>query len=164
MNPELIDELLADWKIEKPELDGTGMQVVGRLLQLGKALEKRMDTVLKDSGIRYSELDVLATLRRSGKPFELTPGELMQSVLITSGAMTALLTRLEKKELIYRSVDENDSRIKRAGLTKKGLKLIEGAIKLRFDDALENVSGLSEYEQLRLADLLKKLAKTLPDS
>ena len=154
---DLIDNLVADWKKERPELDASAMLVVGRILKLGKMLEKRMDKVLKDTAIGYSDLDVLATLRRSGKPFELTPTELMQSVLITSGAMTALLDRLAKLDLIYRSVDKKDSRVKRAGLTKKGIKTIDKAIEDRFQDAEETVSNLSKSEQANLAEILKKM-------
>ena len=154
---DLIDNLVTDWKKERPDLDASGMLVVGRILKLGKMLEKRMDEVLKDSPICYSDLDVLATLRRSGKPFELSPKELMQSVLITSGAMTALLNRLEKQKLIYRKIDKKDTRIKRAGLTKKGIKIIDKAIEDRFEDAQETVNHLTKKEKEVLAKLLKKM-------
>ena len=158
---DLIDNLVTDWKKERPELDASAMLVVGRILNLGKTLEKRMDSVLKDSPICYSDLDVLATLRRSGKPFELTPTQLMQSVLITSGAMTALLDRLVKQDLICRSVDKKDSRVKRAGLTKKGIKAIDKAIEKRFQDAHESVGNLNEKERAALAKLLKKMTQYL---
>ena len=154
---DLIENLVIDWKRERPELDASAMLIVGRILNLGKTLEKRMDKVLKDTEICYSDLDVLATLRRSGKPYELTPKELMQSVLITSGAMTALLDRLTKRDLIYRSVDEKDSRVKRAGLTKKGIKTIGVAIENRFKDASETISELNEREKEILSKLLKKM-------
>ena len=143
-------------KQERPELDASPMLIVGRILKLGKTLERRMDKVLKDTKICYTDLDVLATLRRSGKPYELTPTQLMQSALITSGAMTALLGRLVKVDLIYRSVDPKDSRIKRAGLTKKGVKTIDKAIENRFQDAHENIRNLSEAEKETLSELLKK--------
>ena len=156
-NEDLIDRLVREWKSERPELDASAMLVVGRILNLGKTLEKRMDRILRDRDICYSDLDVLATLRRDGKPYELTPKELMQSVVITSGAMTALLNRLEKLNLIYRSVDEKDSRIKRAGLTKKGIKIIDKAIEDRFEDAIETVSNLNKLERETLGELLKKM-------
>ena len=154
---DLIDTLISEWKKERPELDASAMLVVGRILKLGKMLEKRMDKVLKDSPICYSDLDVLATLRRSGEPYELTPKELMGSVIITSGAMTALLNRLEKLKLIYRKVDEKDTRVKRAGLTKKGIRTIDKAIEKRFKDAHKSVKDLSKREQDAFAKLLKKM-------
>ena len=154
---DIIDTLIYEWKQERPELDASAMQVVGRILKLGKLLEKRAGNSLKESGIYYTDLDVLATLRRSGKPFELTPKELMRSVLITSGAMTALLDRLTKLELIYRAPDLKDGRIKRAGLTAKGIKAIDKAIKKRFAEATDAVKMFTKTERRDFAALLKTM-------
>ena len=158
---DLIDTLVTQWQQEQPSLDAAAMQVVGRVLKLGKVLEKRAGQALKESGIYYTDLDVLATLRRSGEPYELTPKELMRYVLITSGAMTALLDRLTKLKLIYRSTDPKDGRIKRAGLTEQGKVLIDKAITIRFQEAKDSVSGLSQKEQRILSDLLKKMLFTI---
>lgn len=154
---DVIDNLVSEWNQERPDLDPSAMYIVGRILKLGKILEKRAGYVLKDSGIYYTDLDVLATLRRSGKPYELTPKELMKSVLITSGAMTALLDRLTRLALIYRAPDEKDGRIKRAGLTKKGKKVIDKAIEIRFEEATVSLGTLNRTEQKSLAFLLKKM-------
>lgn len=161
MEKDIIDKLISEWKQERPDLDASAMQIVGRILKLGKLLEKRASTALKESGIHYTDLDVLATLRRSGKPYELTPKELMQSVLITSGAMTALLDRLTKLNLVYRSADKKDGRIKRAGLTKKGVKIIDRAIEVRFEEASESIMALSNSEKENLSALLKKVMHAL---
>lgn len=158
---DIIDILIAEWKQEQPELDVDAMQIVGRIIKLGAVLEKKISNVLKDSGIHYTDLDVLATIRRSGKPYELTPKQLMKSVLITSGAMTALLNRLTKLELIYRAPDPKDGRIKLAGLTKKGIKIIDKAIVIRFDDAKSSVAIFNKTEHKELAALLKKLLLSL---
>jgi len=157
MNTDIIDSLISDWKKERPELDVQAMHIVGRILTLGKTLERRASLSLSDCGIHYTDLDVLATIRRSGAPYELSPKELMKSVLITSGAMTALLDRLTKLELIYRSPDAVDGRIKRAGLTKKGIQLIDNAIEIRFEEATNSIAGLTQEEQEQLIPLLKKL-------
>ncbi|WP_291120335.1 MarR family winged helix-turn-helix transcriptional regulator [Empedobacter sp. UBA7248] len=154
---DLIDALIADWNIERPDLDVDAMQIVGRVMKLGKIFENRASLALKENGIYYTDLDVLATLRRSGKPYQLTPKQLMESVVITSGAMTALLNRLTKLELIYRAADENDGRISLAGLTEKGKKIIDEAIKKRFDEAKNSIQILNKKEQEDLSILLKKL-------
>ncbi len=154
---DLIDALIADWNIERPDLDVDAMQIVGRVMKLGKIFENRASLALKENGIYYTDLDVLATLRRSGKPYQLTPKQLMESVVITSGAMTALLNRLTKLELIYRAADENDGRISLAGLTEKGKKIIDEAIKKRFDEAKNSIQILNKKEQENLSILLKKL-------
>jgi len=158
---DLIDSLISEWKEERPELDTSAMEVVGRILKLSKILEKRVSKVLSPYHIHYTDLDVLATIRRSGKPYELTPSQLMKSVLITSGAMTALLNRLTKLKLIYRSPDSKDGRIKLAGLTPKGIELIDKSIEIRFIEASNSIKSLNETENRALSILLKKLLKSL---
>lgn len=156
-----IDRLLADWQAERPELDVTAMAVVGRLLSIGRQLEARANAALKPLGLHYTDLDVMATLRRSGKPYRLTPTQLRDSVLITSGAMTACLDRLEGNGLIARIASPSDRRSSAAELTAAGRKLIDKAIVVRFEEAADALLGLSDGERARLAALLKKLGLSL---
>jgi len=158
---DLIDSLISEWKEERPELDASAMEVVGRILKLSKILEKRASKSVSVYNIHYTDLDVLATIRRSGKPYELTPSQLMKSVLITSGAMTALLNRLTKLKLIYRSPDLKDGRIKLVGLTAKGIELIDKSIESRFIEASDSINILNKKENATLSKLLKKLLKSL---
>jgi DNA-binding MarR family transcriptional regulator len=156
-----IDRLLAEWRTERPELDAAAMAVVGRLLSIGRQLEGRANAVLKPLGLHYTDLDVLATLRRGGRPYRRTPTELRNAVLITSGAMTACLDRLEGNGLIARIADPHDRRSSAAELTTAGRKLIDKAIAVRFEEAAESLGSLSEAERTRLAALLKKLGRGL---
>lgn len=156
-----IDRLLAEWKHQRPELDTAAMAVVGRLLSIGRQLEARANAALKPLGLHYTDLDVLATLRRGGKPYRRTPTELRGAVLITSGAMTACLDRLEAGGLIARVANPEDRRSSAAELTAAGRKLIDKAIVVRFAEAADALSGLSEAERARLAGLLKKLGTAL---
>ncbi|AUC84488.1 MarR family transcriptional regulator [Polaribacter sp. ALD11] len=158
---DVIDKLIVEWKKERPELNTEAMQIVGRIIKIGKILERRASNILRDSGIYYTDLDVLATIRRSGKPYELTPKQLMESVLITSGAMTALLDRLTKLKLVYRATDKKDGRIKLAGLTEKGISIIDEAIEVRFKEANLSVEIFNKKEHLILSSLLKKLLISL---
>jgi len=160
---DLIDKLVLEWNLERPELNVEAMQVVGRIIKLGKILEKRAGNSLKATGIYYTDLDVLATLRRSGTPYELSPKQLMESVLITSGAMTALLNRLTKLELIYRVPDKKDGRVILAGLTDNGKKIIDEAIEIRFLEAKKSIEVLSNVESKNLSALLKKMLVSLGD-
>lgn len=155
------DRLLAEWRVERPELDAAAMAVVGRLLSIGRQLEARANAALKPLGLHYTDLDVLATLRRGGRPYRRTPTELRDSVLITSGAMTACLDRLESNVLIARVADPHDRRSSAAELTTEGRKLIDKAIAVRFREATDSLAGLSEVERSRLAALLKKLGRGL---
>jgi DNA-binding MarR family transcriptional regulator len=154
---DVIDALLEDWGRERPELDVTGMAVVGRILHLGRLLEGQANDELRPYSVSHTELDVLATLRRSGKPYRLSPTVLRQSVLLTSGAMTACLNRLEARGLIKRSPVDDDRRSLTAYLTPRGLDLIDQAIAARFEQARNALAGLSSTECMRLAALLRKL-------
>lgn len=158
---DLIDELIDDWKRERPDLDASAMEVIGRILQLGKLLEKRASNTLADYNIHYTDLDVLATLRRSGAPYQLSPSQLRKSVLVTSGAMTALLFRLEKMGLLSRKPDPEDGRKKLAVLTPSGKQLIDQAIETRFAEAGTAVGMFSKEEQEQFYRLLKKMVLVL---
>lgn len=158
---DVIDRLVEEWGQERPELDAKAMHIVGRIIKLGKTLEKQASDALKGFDIYYTDLDVLATIRRSGKPYRLAPKQLMKSVLITSGAMTALLDRLTKLELIYRVPDEHDKRIKLACLTEKGITVIDKAIVERFDVATSAVQHLDAKKRGQLAKLLKELLMSI---
>jgi DNA-binding MarR family transcriptional regulator len=160
-NSDRIDRLLAEWQAERPELDAAAMAVVGRLLSIGRQLEGRANAALKPLGLHYTDLDVLATLRRGGRPYRRTPTELRNAVLITSGAMTACLDRLEGNGLIARVADPHDRRSSAAELTTEGRKLIDKAIVVRFEEAADALATLSEGERARLAVLLKKLGRGL---
>jgi DNA-binding MarR family transcriptional regulator len=156
-----IDRLLAEWHAERPELDAAAMAVVGRLLSIGRLLEARANAALKPLGLHYTDLDVLATLRRGGRPYRRTPTELRDAVLITSGAMTACLDRLEGNGLIARVADPRDRRSSAAELTTEGRKRIDKAIAVRFAEAADSLANLSDAERARLAALLKKLGRGL---
>ena len=155
-NMDLIDRLLGDWARERPDLDASAMAVIGRLLHLGGLLQARAGERLQAHGISYTELDVLATLRRSGAPYRLSPTALRKSVLLTSGAMTACLNRLEQRGLICRSPDDSDRRSLMAALTPQGVELIEAAIASHFAQADQAVAGLDPGERAELARLLRK--------
>lgn len=160
---DLIDRLIADWKEERPELDADAMAVVGRLILLGNLLEKRASSALKPFGMHYTDLDVMATLRRSGAPYRLTPTKLLNSVLLTSGAMTTLLNRLEKAGYITREPDPKDGRVKAVKLTSQGITLIDEAIQIRFQEAKESIASLSGPESKQFEKLLKKLLQSLTE-
>lgn len=159
--PDLIDQLLADWRRERPDLDTSAMAVAGRVLHLGRLLETQADECLKALELSYTELDLLATLRRSGTPYRLSPTDLRRSVLLTSGAMTACLNRLQRRGLLRREADPRDGRSLFAVLTAKGVKLAERAIALRFEQARLAVAGLDADEQATLAGLLRKLGQSM---
>lgn len=154
---DLIDRLIADWVLECPEFDTSAMAIVGRIILLAQRYESAANDALKDFGLRYTEFDILATLRRTGGSHTLTPTELCSVVLLTSGAMTAALDRLEAMDLIDRVADRQDRRVKAARLTAKGVQLAEKAAQQRFNIADEAVSHMTDAQQGALSKLLRKL-------
>jgi DNA-binding MarR family transcriptional regulator len=156
---DVVDSLVADWRRENARLRPEAMQVVGRIIRLGRLYQDNVSALLRPHGLSYSDFDVLATLRRSGAPFELTPTELQQSVLLTSGAMTACLRRLEEAQLITRRADAEDGRRSSARLSKRGQTLVEKLIDRRFALAAEAIAGLNQKQADELTALLRKLAR-----
>lgn len=126
-------------------------------MRLGRLLEQKSIEALKPFGLHYTDFDVLATLRRIGPPHCMTPTRLLDSVVLTSGAMTAVLRRLEQAGWIERRASEKDGRIRTAALTKLGVEVTNKAAAARFESARETSSHLSEREQKELAILLRKL-------
>jgi len=157
---DLVDTLVADWRRENLGLRPEAMQVVGRIIRLGRLYQEHVSALLRPHGLSYSDFDVLATLRRSGHPYELTPTELQQTVLLTSGAMTACLRRLEEAQLITRRTDAQDGRRSSAKLAKRGQSLVERLIHSRFELAREELGGLNGKQVEMLVELLRKLGRT----
>ncbi|MEM7051431.1 MAG: MarR family transcriptional regulator [Acidobacteriota bacterium] len=154
---DLLDELQREWRRERPDLATDGMAVVGRLILLGEALKKRAHRVLAPFGLGYTDLDVLATLRRSGEPCVLRPADLLQKVLIQSGSLTACLDRLERQGWVERVPNPQDRRGRSVALTKSGRELVDRAIAARFASAEELMASVAASDRDRLADLLRDL-------
>ncbi len=152
---DLLDQLIADWKHERPDLDAAAMQIVGRTINLAGKLRSSANQALKPFELHYTDFDVLATLRRSGKPYRKTPTELSQLVLLTSGAMTAAIHRLEKRGLVSRAPDPSDGRAMAVVLTVEGVRLVDKAVASRFAEAETAVAALSPEDRARLAELLR---------
>jgi DNA-binding MarR family transcriptional regulator len=155
--PDIIDAVLADWSRARPETNADALQIIGRILWLGRQYEEVVTRMLSEHGLSYSEYDVIATLRRAGSPYELTPTELARRVLLTSGGLTACLRRLEVAGLVSRRGVPEDRRRLLAKLTPKGFDLVESFIDARFalaDSALVNLDP-AQIEQAEM--LLRRL-------
>lgn len=154
---DLIDDLISDWRKERQDLDCTSMGVVGRIIYLGMLLRGSASASLAPHGLSYTDLDILATLRRKGAPFRLTPTELGDAVLLTSGAMTTALSRLVDRGLVERGRNPKDGRVKTVSLTELGRELIDRAIEDRFKEADNAVAGLDKGEVETLESILRRL-------
>ncbi|MCB9832567.1 MAG: MarR family transcriptional regulator [Planctomycetes bacterium] len=160
---DLVDHIITQWAKERPELDTSGFAVVGRLLILGRVLERRVKATLAGLDLELWAFDVLATLRRQGSPYELASGELSRAVLLSPGAMTNRVDRLEASGLVTRVVDPHDRRGVRVRLTAAGRVLVDRALGLRFDEATAAVESLPDRDRATLVRLLRKLGLALGD-
>lgn len=153
---------IEQWKRERPDLDVSPMGVLGRLNEASSLIARdRLAPLFARFGLQAGEFDVLATLRRSGSPHALTPTALYEATMVTSGAMTNRLDRLEKTGLILRAPHPNDRRGIVVQLTGKGLALIDEALTAHVANEHEILAGLSDAEQETLALLLGKLIGSL---
>lgn len=85
---DAMDQLLTQWRRERPDVDVWPMGVIGRITRLSRLLDRELKEFFAGHGLERWEFDVLATLRRSGPPYELTAGALNRAAMVTSGAIT----------------------------------------------------------------------------
>jgi DNA-binding MarR family transcriptional regulator len=157
MNVDAVDAILAQWQRERPDLDASPMGAIGRVARLSKYLERSIQSTVSEFGLNPGEFDVLATLRRAGQPYRLSPTELFNAMMVSSGTMTHRLDGLEQAGLVQRIPDPGDRRGTLIELTDKGLNLIESAVDAHVANAHRMLSALEKSERTVLAHLLRKL-------
>ena len=155
--------IVAQWKAERPDIDASPMQVIGRISRLAADLDPLLAPVFTSRGLGDGEFDVLATLRRSGEPFELSPGDLGASMMVTSGAVTKRVDRLERSGLVTRRVSDVDARARVIRLTAEGRRIVDEAVVDHVANEERLLSGLSAAERETLAGLLRKLGESIED-
>ena len=154
--PDVVDELLAAWGEARPDLDPSPLGLVGRVIVLAGYLERSVEAALAKHHLTLGQFDILATLRRAGPKGGVTPGQLLQSVMLSSGGMTSRLDKLEAAGLIERGPDPSDRRGVMVFLTQKGRKVIDAATATRFQEAVDSQPPLGQIEQALLADFLRR--------
>ncbi|BAZ48687.1 transcriptional regulator, MarR family protein [Nostoc sp. NIES-4103] len=152
-----VDKILMQWQRERPDLDVSPMGIIGRIGRLAKYLERSLQQTFSEFGLNVGEFDVLAALRRSGQPYQLSPTELFNTLMVSSGTMTHRIDRLEQSELVKRIPDSSDRRGTLIQLTDKGFNVIEKAVEAHVRNEHRILSVLEESEHKTLADLLRKL-------
>lgn len=149
-----VARLIEQWRRERPDLDVSPMGIIGRLHRLGDRLRIELVQVYRRYGLGEGEFDVLATLRRQGEPYELAPGELSRHTMVTTGAITKRLDRLERDGLVVRRGNVTDGRGRIVGLTDAGLRVIDEAFAEHMRNEARLVSTLTPSERAELERLL----------
>ena len=161
--PDHVGRIQAQWRRERPELDVSPLGVVGRLHRLAAALDSELRALFATAGLSDGDFDVLASLRRSGEPYALTPGELADTTMVTSGAVTKRVDRLEAQGYVSRTVSADDARGRVIALTPAGRDLIDDLFPRHVDNERRLLAGLTRSEQADLARLLEKWGRSLAE-
>jgi DNA-binding MarR family transcriptional regulator len=152
-----VDDIVAAWQRERPDLDVAPVQVMSRLDRLAEVFAERRVAVFAEHALRRHEFDVLAALRRSGSPFELTAGELSTRTHVTSGTMTSRLDKLTERGLVTRAPDPEDGRLVRVRLTPDGRSAVDAAFAALVEAERELLAPLDDAGQRSVAASLRAL-------
>jgi DNA-binding MarR family transcriptional regulator len=158
-----VGRIMAKWHEARPDLDVSPQGIIGRLHRLAARLTEELVAVYAEYGLGEGEFDVLATLRREGAPYELTPSELAAWTMVSSGAVTKRVDRCVERGWVTRRVGDGDARGRVVALTDAGLDLIDRAFEAHMANEQRLVGSLDEMERARLARLLETWGRTLDE-
>ncbi|UYO96138.1 MarR family winged helix-turn-helix transcriptional regulator [Microbacterium sp. M28] len=153
-----VDRIVEAWNVQRPDLDFAPLEVLSRMDRLTRLLDRARREVFRRSELESWEWDVLSALRRSGDPFQLSPKQLLQQTLVSSGTMTNRIDRLVARRLVRREADPGDGRSILVTLTEDGRTRVDAAITRLVDVEADLLQALSRSDRDRMAALLRKLS------
>jgi len=159
-----VDRLVDAWARERPDLDVSPLAVLSRVSRLARHLDRARADTFTAHELETWEFDVLAALRRSGPPYELSPGQLLTQTLVTSGTMTNRIDRLALRDLVTRRPDPDDRRGVLVTLTAAGRRRVDAALEDLLAHEREILARLSRTDQRALADLLREVTAPFEDT
>jgi DNA-binding MarR family transcriptional regulator len=159
---DAVDRIIGQWEAVRPEIDSIPIGVIGRVSRLSRLVDRRLAENFSRHGIESWMYDVLATLRRSGEPFALTAGELVRQTMVTTGAITNRIDRLEQRGLVERA-GADDRRKVIVRLTQQGVDLVDEVVVTHMATEREILAALSPRQQRELASLLRTTLIALGD-
>ncbi|MEE1783295.1 MarR family transcriptional regulator [Streptomyces sp. SP17BM10] len=154
---DTVDDIVDQWARARPEIDSGPMALIGRLRRLNVRVDSALREYFTRHGLDTSEFDVLATLRRSGEPYELNARALLKSAMVTSGAITNRVDRLSAKGLVERHPCPSDRRAVLVRLTPEGKDLVDALLLGHVRNEERLLAPLDRAERTQLDALLKKL-------
>jgi DNA-binding MarR family transcriptional regulator len=152
-----VDELVARWRTERPDLDVEPLQVLSRVSRLARHLDRARTAAFASHGLQAWGFDVLSALRRQGPPYQLSPGALLRATLVTSGTMTNRVDRLVEAGLVSRHPDPQDKRGVLVALTARGRAVVDAALEDLLHRERDLLTGLDRAQRRELAALLRIL-------
>lgn len=154
-----VATIISQWEQERPDLDPSPIAVIGRLSRLTRHIERQLEENYKHYDLQGGTYDLLATLRRHGEPFTLTPTQLQTEMMLSSGATTHRIDLLEKRGLLERSPDPGDRRGTLVKLTDAGKDLVDAVTETHLKTESELLTALTAKQRRDLAELLARLAQ-----
>lgn len=161
MDDDRIADIVGQWSRERPDLDPTPLLVIGRIQQLAAVLDVALRPPFAAADLGNGDFDVLAALRREGEPYTLTPGQLSQRMLVTTGAVTKRVDRLITRGLVSRSVSAADARGRLVGLTPAGVTVTDRLIEEHLANEAAVLRDLTDTDRRTLERLLAAISRTL---
>lgn len=159
---DAVDRITSQWKAVRPDIDASPIGVIGRVSRLSRLVDRRLAENFARHGIENWMYDVLATLRRSGEPYELTAGDLVRQTMVTTGAVTNRIDRLEQRGLVERA-RTGDRRKVLVRLTERGVALVDDVVVDHVAAERAILAALSPRQQHDLARLLRTTLLALGD-
>ena len=154
---DLIEEIVTDWSIQRPDIDCSSKEIVGRMLRFYSHYLSTAERALKKLNMAPNVFSVLVTIRRKGIDAEINVKDIIPGVLITSGAMSNLIIRLVDTGLVSKRQDTLDARSMLVQLTPKGLALIDEAMEIQAACERKLTERLTDDEKSQLSQLLRKV-------
>ncbi|HLU28984.1 MAG TPA: MarR family transcriptional regulator [Glycomyces sp.] len=161
--PDAVDRIIEQWHRERPELELQSMAVFGRIHRISQKLRAVLARAHGEYGLGRGEFDVLASIRRSGEPFVLSPKQISATLMLSSGGLTARLDKLETAGYVERLPDPEDRRGLKVKMTAEGRTAIDAAVRAGLDAQDELLAILDADERRRLDELLRKLHTAFED-
>src|SRR4051794_5691901 len=161
---DAVDRIIAQWARERPELDSSPMAVIGRMHRVAELLDGELRPVFAEAGLNNGDFDVVASLRRAGAPYRVTPMELAASTIATSGAVTKRVDRLAGRGLGIRSIRADDGRGRLVELAREGRRLTDELVVRQWANDDQLLGALRPAEGETLARLLRTLLHDLEGS
>ncbi|MFW5416887.1 MarR family transcriptional regulator [Nocardiopsis sp. CNT-189] len=161
---DAVAAVLEQWRRERPDLDVSPIGIVGRIMRLSRLWDKEIKDFLAEHGLEPGEFDILSTLRRSGEPYELTAKSFLKASLVTTGAVTLRVDRMDEKGLVTRVRDASDRRSVKIRLTPRGLEVIDRVLPLHLANEARLLQGLDAGEHRHLAAVLAAVLESCGDT
>ncbi|WP_433325149.1 MarR family winged helix-turn-helix transcriptional regulator [Spirillospora sp. CA-294931] len=161
---DAVEAVLEQWRRERPDVDTWPLGIVGRIMRISRMWDKEIKDFLAGHDLEPGEFDMLSTLRRSGEPYELTAGAFLKASLVTTGAITLRVDRMQEKGLVTRVRDSADRRSVRIRLTERGLDVIERVLPLHIANEARLLQALDRDALQGLAGTLSTLLESYGDT